>query len=475
MPSPADGRVPGSFRDPSGFLFRHQGRVYRHVGPRYAEDYALLMDSGLHAALVADGDLVDHEEVDDLIAPDASPPFRTLLPEQIDTLSWPYEWCFGQLGDAALLTLRVHRKALEHGMCLKDASAYNVQFRHGRPVLIDTLSFARWDTDAPWVAYQQFCKHFLAPLALMAKVDIRLAGLLRVHIDGIPLDLASRLLPWGTRLSPGLAAHLHLHARAQRTWGDAAGEGKPPPKPSFSHNAMIGLVGSLEKAVRGLRWEPSGTEWADYYARTSYDDEALQHKTDLVAALIDEVGPTSAWDLGANDGRFSRLAVERGASTVAWDLDPAAVERCWRGCREERIDLLPLVLDLTNPSPGLGWAHTERASLQDRGPVDLVMALALVHHLAIGNNVPLDRIAAWLVRLGGSLIVEFVPKSDPQVRRMLATREDVFPDYTWEGFEAAFSRHATIARREPVPGTERSLYLLRAGVPREVRDTSIGS
>jgi len=475
MPSPGEGRVPGSFRDPSGFLFRHRGRVYRHVAARYADDYTLLMESGLHAALVAAGDLVGHEEVADVAAPDAPPAFRTLLPEQIDMLSWPYEWCFGQLRDAALLTLRVHRRALEHGMALKDASAYNVQFRRGRPVLIDTLSFARWDPSEPWVAYQQFCKHFLAPLALMAKVDVRLAGLLRVHVDGIPLDLASALLPWGTRLSPRLATHLHLHARAQRTWGDAAGAGKTVPKPSFSRNAMIGLVGSLEKAVRGLRWEPAGTEWADYYARTSYDAEGLRQKAERVGAMIDEVDPESAWDLGANDGRFSRLAVERGARTVAWDLDPAAVERCWRACREEQIDLLPLVLDLTNPSPGLGWAHAERASLADRGPVDLVMALALVHHLAIGNNVPLDRIAAWLVRLGRALIVEFVPKSDPQVRRMLATREDVFPDYTPQRFEAAFSRHAALVRVEAVPGTERTLYLFRAGVPREERVTSTRS
>jgi ribosomal protein L11 methylase PrmA len=225
----------------------------------------------------------------------------------------------------------------------------------------------------------------------------------------------------------------------------------------------MGLIDSLEGAVRSLKWEPRGTEWADYYAETNYSDAATQRKIELVGQFLDELKPRTVWDLGANTGRYSRLASDRGASTVAFDVDPACVERLHREVVAKGVrDVLPLWLDLTNPSPGLGWDHDERASLVDRGPVDLSMALALVHHLAISANVPLGRIASFLRKLSPTLIIEFVPKGDSQVRRLLASRRDIFDDYTREGFEAAFRDFFTIERAEPIVETERILYLMRA-------------
>ncbi len=222
------------------------------------------------------------------------------------------------------------------------------------------------------------------------------------------------------------------------------------------------MLDSLGSTVKGLRWEPSGTEWADYYSETNYTDAALVEKERLVGAFLDRVAPRTAWDLGANTGRFSRLASARGAMTVAFDIDPGAVERSYReAARREESGLLPLVLDLTNPSPGLGWANRERITIRDRGPADVVLALALVHHLAIGNNVPLPWVAELLADLARSLIIEFVPKSDSQVSRLLVVREDIFPGYTREGFEAAFVAHFSTEAVEPIPGTERTLYLLR--------------
>lgn len=454
-----DGCLPSSFRDPSGFLFRHEGRLYRQVNAGYADHLRLLQESGLYAALTEKGLLIPHREADLALAP-APGAVAVLEPETVPFISYPYEWSFTQLKDAALATLRIQRLALKHGLSLKDASAYNIQFHQGRPVLIDTLSFEKYQEGAPWVAYRQFCQHFLAPLALMAYRDVRLAALLRTNIDGVPLDLASGLLPWRTRLVPGLLMHIHAHARSQKKHEGSRQAAARQTK--VSRNALGGILDSLRGSVRRLRWRPAGTEWGEYYSDTNYTDTALLQKRALVEGFLNRTASRQVWDVGANNGFFSRVASGKGILTVAADIDPAAVEKNWLDCRKGREPhLLPLVMDLTNPSPALGWAHAERDSFLQRGPADTVLALALIHHLAISNNVPLDRLAGFFARAGRWLIIEFVPKNDSQVQRLLATREDVFPDYHLEGFEAAFTGEFDIAGKEPIPGSERTLYLLK--------------
>lgn len=454
-----DGCLPSSFRDPSGFLFRHEGRLYRQVNAPYADHLRLLEESGLYGELTGKGLLVPHHRAALDLAPGPGA-VAVLEPEVVPFISYPYEWSFTQLKDAALATLRIQRLALKHGLSLKDASAYNIQFHQGRPVLIDTLSFEKYQEGTPWVAYRQFCQHFLAPLALMAYRDVRLAALLRTSIDGVPLDLASGLLPWRTRLVPGLLMHLHAHARSQKKHeGSRQAAAR---RTRVSRHALDGILDSLRGSVRRLRWRPAGTEWGEYYSDTNYTDTALLQKRALVEGFLDRTGSRLVWDVGANNGFFSRVASGKGILTVAADIDPAAVEKNWLDCRQGREPfLLPLVVDLTNPSPALGWAHAERDSFLERGPADTVLALALIHHLAISNNVPLDRLAGFFARAGRWLIIEFVPKNDSQVQRLLATREDVFPSYHLEGFEQAFAGEFAIEGKEPIPGSERTLYLLR--------------
>lgn len=456
-------RLDSSFRDPSGFMFRHEGILYRQVNHSCRAAYDRLMESGLYGALTKKGWIITHREVDEPVAePEAA--YRILQPEPLEFVSYPYEWSFGQLKDAALRTLDIQLLALDHDMILKDASAYNIQFHEGRPVLIDTLSFDPYREGSIWEGYRQFCEHFLAPLALMAKTDIRLNQLSRVHIDGIPLDLASKLLGRATRLSPGLLMHLHLHARAQSAYagsGDSGSSKTRAPRP-LSRRGLTGIVTSLRNLIRKLDWQPAGTEWADYYQATNYSDEAFQAKNRRIRHLLETIGPAQVWDLGANTGVFSRLASEMAIPTVAFDIDPAAVEINYRQAKAERqTRLLPLVMDLTNPSTGLGWAGRERDSLIQRGPADCALALALIHHLAISNNVPLDRIAAFFARLCRHLIIEFVPKSDSQVQRLLRSRRDIFPDYHEAGFEAAIEPYFTLQESGPVEGSARSLYWLK--------------
>src|SRR5439155_15603404 len=276
-------------------------------------------------------------------------------------VSYPYDWSFGQLKDASLATLQAQRVAVEHGMSMRDASAYNVQFREGRPVLIEALSFERRTEGAPWVAYAQFCRHFVAPLALMRYRDVRLSGLLRANTDGIPLDLAASALPVRARLRMGLLLHLFLHARTLRSRERTATGGSRRPRSRrarpISTNALRGVIQSLERTVRGLTWGPEKTVWSEYYGEGgSYTEAGLEHKRALVEEFIQAAAPATVWDLGANTGAFSRIAAAHAASTVSFEADPACVEVGYRELRSSGgRGLLPLVMDLLDPSPSIGW------------------------------------------------------------------------------------------------------------------------
>ena len=456
------GQLSASFRDPSGFLFSREGTLYRQVNRKYEQEYTRLMESGLYAKLVKAGLLIPHSEVDQPPAESDAEGrvYKIIQPERVPFISYPYEWSFSQLKDAALATLSIQRRALKLGMSLKDASAYNIQFVRGKATLIDTLSFEIYKEGQPWVAYRQFCQHFLAPLALMALRDVRLNQLLRVYIDGVPLDLAVGLLPFRTRLNSGLLMHLHMHAGAQKRYSGAEVKSRTG---TMSKQAMTGLIESLDSVIRKLSWNPGGTEWGNYYDITNYSDAAFEHKKQLVGEWSARLKPALVWDLGANNGVFSRLAGEAGAYVVSSDIDPAAVEQNYRQVKGEKTEnLLPLLLDLTNPSPAIGWANQERDAFYGRGPADMVLALALVHHLAISNNVPLPQLADFLAKWGKWLVIEFVPKSDSQVQKLLVSREDIFPTYTREGFESAFKQRFNIREAVNVRESERVLYLMES-------------
>jgi hypothetical protein len=458
----ADSTIAGSFRDPSGFLFRRDGVLYRQINCTYQEHYDRLMQSGLYTKLIEKGLLVPHVE-QSVSSPQPETCYKIIRPEPIPFISYPYEWSFSQLRDAALLTLQLHALALEHEMVLKDASAYNVQFHKGKPVFIDTLSFANYHEGAPWAAYRQFCQHFLAPLALMAKTDIRLQQMLRVYIDGLPLDLTSRLLPTKSKFQFGLLSHIHMHAKSEKHYADKTDTRARSAR--VSRLAMRGLQDNLKSIIEKLSWQPQGTEWADYYNDTNYSDKGQEQKKELVRSMLRVVAPKMVWDLGANTGVFSNVAADVADQVLSFDIDPAAVEKNYLICRRKKQErILPLLLDLTNPSAGIGWDLSERHSLIERGPADAILALALIHHLAIGNNVPLPRIAAFFQRLGASLIIEFVPKTDSQVSRLLVTREDIFVHYTQQDFEQAFQPFYVIEEKAAIADSQRTLYRMKRRV-----------
>jgi hypothetical protein len=452
---------PGSFKDPSGTVFWRANALYRQVNACYQEQYEMLMSCGLYDDLTKKKLLISHTEVDEKGIDGQA--YKVIEPELVPLISYPYEWCFGQFKDAALCTLQIHKKALEHGMILKDASAYNIQFMRGKAIHIDTLSFDFYKEGEPWVAYGQLCRHLLAPLFLMVYTDIRLSQLMRVYIDGIPLDLASKLLKGKGGFA--VKSHIHWHAKSVVKHGQTGQSTQDLTRArqmKINKFQMTAMIDSLIRIVGKFELCGVQTEWGDYYANTNYSDSAADSKKEIVVNYLSEISPVVTWDFGANDGTYSRLALSDSDKFVAaFDIDPIAVERNHTAVRRSGENMLPLLLDLTNPSPAIGFANHERGLLITRQKPDCILMLAVIHHLAISNNLPLGMIAQWLASLGENLIIEFVPKSDSQVKVLLATRDDIFTDYTEQGFEEAFGKWFDFVKKRQVSESERDVYLMK--------------
>ncbi|OGL53129.1 hypothetical protein A3K55_01220 [Candidatus Shapirobacteria bacterium RBG_13_44_7] len=442
----------GSYRDPDGFVFLRGGEVFRQVNMSYKDDYDWLMSSGLYSKLTKEEWLVAHKEVE---KGKGEGGYKIIKPEQIPFISYPYEWCFSQLKEAALLTLKIELICLEHGMSLKDASAYNIQFVGTKPILIDSLSFEKYKENQPWVAYRQFCQHFLAPLALMATKDIRLGELMKIYIDGLPLDLTERLLPVAAFLDLGILGHIKLNARAQGTQIK-----KPERELKLSKRSLLSLIRHLYSTVEKLRLKRVKTEWGNYYQETNYSKKAFGDKQRLVKKYLLKTRAKKVIDLGANSGVFSKIAADIGAETVSVDIDPLAVEKNYKNFRKGKDKILPLVVDLTNPSPALGWENLERKAFLDRAGVETVMALALIHHLVIGHNLSFEMIAKSLARMGKYLIVEFIPKEDSKVQILLQNREDIFDNYSEKFFEDIFKKFFKILDSQKIKDSKRIIYLM---------------
>ncbi len=454
-------RNPGSFRDSSGYVYEEDDYVYRTILPPYDKEWEYLKTCGLLDAAQKRG-LCGFEE----LPPDAWPAVLRgktaylLRSPRLPFISYPYEWCFSQLQAAALLTLDLQLLALEYECILKDASAYNIQFSQGKAVFIDLLSFERWQVGQPWLAYGQFCAHFLAPLALMRLRDVRCGLLLRQWLDGIPLDLASRLLPLRSLLSPGLAMHLHLHAAMRKRHGDSRRSAEKVRTMRMSIQQMRDVALSLRRAVSGLRPPARRTEWGDYYSDTNYTNTARCAKENAVRRIAASHPGRLALDLGANTGEFSRLLAPHFEHVLASDMDHTAVERHWRALPFPNVQ--PLLLDVSSPSPSTGWACEERFSFSRRCGADFVTALALCHHLRFTYNIPFGHMARWfaaLLREHGALLVEFIPQADSQVQRLLAGRDNPFQDYTESEFIQAF-REAGFSLEEniDIPDSSRRLF-----------------
>ena len=451
-------RIQASYRDPSGFVFKKDGIVYRQINKCYQQTYENFMSSGLYKILTDKKLLVSHQELGIHGSGDA---YKIISPQKIPFISYPYEWSFSQLKDAALITLEIQKEALKKGFTLKDATAYNVQFSGSKAIFIDSLSFEEYKEGTPWIAYRQFCEHFLMPLSLAYYSDLHILALQRSYINGIPLETGTALLPLRARANFGLLTHLFIHSKFQKKYADE--KVSEHSKTKISRFQQEALIDSLYSCVKKLTIPKKLTTWGDYYDGTNYTEAGMQWKKDCVESMIKNSKAETVLDLGANTGVFSELAAKHAEFVLSVDLDPLCVERNYIRLKKDNSEkILPLVIDLMNPSPSIGWDLEERPAFTERYKGDLSLALALIHHLAIGQNLPLDYVAKFMAKISPHLIIEFVPKEDSQVKRLLANREDIFPNYNKSGFEESFGAYFTILESKAVPESSRTMYLLRA-------------
>jgi hypothetical protein len=458
MTTPQIKSIESSFRDPASGVFLLDGVVHRHVRAAGVAHLDALHSSGLYDNLTAAGVLVPHEDVTASHAHMAAGG-RILKPAHVPFISYPFERTFSGLKACALNTLHIQAEAIKRGMTLKDASAYNMQFSNGRWLLIDTGSFETWQDGTPWVAYGQFCRHFLAPLLLMACGDLRLLSLLRQFTDGVPLDMAAKMLPLRTRLKPGAFMHVTLHGRYTAQGGTGKAQNVQVGK-----NALLGLVDSLKALIESLNVAKHKTAWTDYETEHTYDSAEYAAKEKWISAAVQDMQPKSIWDFGANTGHFSRLAAAAApcAAVTAFEYDAMTAEAGAHASTVAGGNMpLHLWMDLLNPTPGGGWAGCEWPGIVERGPADLVLALALLHHLCLAGNITLPMAASFMARTARHLVVEFVPKADPQAQRLLASKPDIYLGYTQENFEQAFAVHFDTLRSDMVSKTGRMLYLMR--------------
>lgn len=450
-------RVPSdnSFRDPHGNVFVKNGCIFRSIESSYFQHYQTLMDSGLYKVLTEREILVEHKEV----SRNRNKPYWIIKPHQIPFISYPYEWCFSQLKSAAMTMLTIEKFALAHNMTLKDASAYNIQFVGLKPLLIDTLSFIPYKNNSPWVGYRQFCMQFLAPLLLMSTVDHSLHSVLLAYPDGVPLHLASRLLPRRSYGSVLAFTHIHLQGwlatnqlyrkRAKQEW-------------DMPKRNLLALIENLLSSIERIKPPYGRGHWKQYYDTLSYSPSAFEAKQRIVTQMLRRIPGKTALDIGANTGIFSTLCISQGFYTIAIDNDPYCIEALHSSVPTANSStLLPLCVDVAHPSPSLGWANKERNSFIARGPFDVLLGLAVIHHLRITNGIPFSKQAETFSTLCKYCIIEYIPKDDVRVQEMLLNRDDVYTDYSENAFISVFKKFFTIQQRVPIPASQRVLYIMK--------------
>jgi hypothetical protein len=465
MKMPEQVQHPSSFRDPSGFVFREDDLYYRQVNLLYSKNYELLMQSGLYRDLIGKKLLIPHTEIDENRA--QSPVwYKTLLPRQIPVISYPAEWCPAQLRDAALLTLDILENSLDRGMILKDANPRNVQFQDGEPVFIDTLSFEKYDPSIPWVAYRQFCESFLFPLYLHRYLGTGVHKILGGYPEGIPAAVTAGLLSWKSRFSAGAWMHVFLQSRIRRDGAAGLRDGAAGRRISFSKDKLLHLIRHLRHIIRNLGLDGRAvSEWSNYYKETILSGAYLEEKEKLFRQYIAGIDFGSALDLGANDGHFSRLLTNRetGTTIIAVDLDWACIQRLYGEVKTNKpTNILPLCVDISDPTPASGFRNQERSSFSERARCQMVVALALVHHLVLGKNIPLSGVARYFAELTTEwLIVEFVPLSDEKAQQLIRNRCVWHEPYDAAAFESGFGEYFHIQQRNVIPGTDRILYRMK--------------
>ena len=463
----------GSYRDRAGrVLAGPRGEIYRGLSAAALEQWRMVAKAPFAQRAMSAGKLVETRELAPHEAEQAGLDSQTAFGgmswagyvqhERIPFVSYPYEWTWGMLRDAACAQLELLQQAFAEEFTLKDGTLYNIQWRGTEPVFIDTVSLERWAPGLPWMGYRQFCQTGLFPLWLQSFWQVPFHPWLRGRLDGITPGEFNALCGWRDLFRRGVLVHgwLQAHLQQSRPVTDQDVRGSLE-KQGLPAAAVRKSLNSYHQLVSRLTWSPPRSTWSDY--TPAYSSTDWQAKQQFVRQAVQAQQPQLVWDLGCNTGEFSRIAAETAPVVVALDGDHAAVEQLYRALRSESGSsaarrILPLVGNVCDPSPNQGWLGAERRSWANRGRPDLVLALALVHHLVLGAGIPLEEFLDWLHSLGGAVVLEFVDKSDPQARRVLHNRRDDDPGYSLEACEAGLRQRFARCERLTLPDGKRTLF-----------------
>lgn len=452
----------GSFRDRDGRVYHHQGRVLRGLSATALENYRQLQEKSFYQKLVKSGKVIATREL-----PVEENPLPASVREQwsgflehepVPVISYAYEWTFSMFKAAASLQLHLVERAISNGFTVKDATPYNVQFVDRKPVFIDIPSFEPLKEGEPWSGYRQFCEMFLFPLLLQSYKNCDFQPFMRASIDGVSVQKAAALFGFRDRFRKGVMSHVWLQAKLDRRYGGSSENIRSSLKSAgFNRELILVNVRKMQKLIKKLEWQATGSEWGDYSEFHNYSDADHVRKEDFIREAVTLAKPSTVWDIGCNTGQFSRIAASLCEQVVATDIDHVAVERLYLN-KDTPANILPLVQNVADPSPNWGWRNTERGDLQSRSKPDLVLCLALIHHVVITANIPLAEFVDWLAGLADKLVIEYVSRRDDKVKTLLRNKEDKYRDYSCENLQANLKRYFVIRQQIELNNGDRTLF-----------------
>ena len=453
----------GSFRDRDGRVYQYQGRIFRGLSEAALQCFRQLQEKPFYTKLLESGKVVGSRELaaqENPLPDDLRQQWAGFLEhDPVTVISYPYEWTFSMLKAAASLQLHLVERAVSNGFTLKDATPYNIQFVDRKPVFIDIPSFEPLDEGEPWSGYRQFCEMFLFPLMLQAYKGCNFQPFMRSAIGGVDVQIAAALFGFRDRFRKGVLSHVWLQSKLDRRFGGSSENVRSNLKSAgFNRELILVNVRKLQKLVKGLEWKAKGSEWGDYTEFHNYSDQDHQLKEDFISDAVQSESPETVWDIGCNTGQFSRIAARHCQQVVSMDIDHVAVERMVRN-PDTPDNMLPLLQNVADPSPNWGWRNQERTHLRSRSEPDLVLCLALIHHVVITAHIPLAEFIDWLAAITDKLVIEYVSRSDDKVETLLRNKEDKYHDYSSESLENSLNQHFEIKQRLDLNQGNRTLYL----------------
>ena len=461
-------REAGSFRDRANQVYYVDGRVLRGLSETALAHWHALVGQKFFQKMLKKGRVIGTELLagdDGLGATIAKDGWSGVLEHRtLPMVTYPYEWTFGMLKDAALLHLDLLEELIENDWILKDATAYNVQWIGPKPTFIDVVSFEPLQKNAPWIGYRQFCMMFLIPLLLKAHRDIDYIPFLRSDLEGISPAEAVKFFSFPGLFKKGVFMHVYLHSKLQVAYSDDQPKKRDVSNKKVKHTKamVLGTIQGLRRLVKRLKLKNQPTTWGDYDQKHSYSDESFEQKQAFVQRHVEKKHWGMIWDIGCNTGTFSKLCSPFADSVLSIDGDAMAIEKLYQQQkREEKSNILPLIMNLGNLSPNQGWRGQERKALEERGTPDFLLCLALIHHMVISANIPMRDFLAWIRSLDSDVILEFVGPEDEMTQHLLKNRVNQYTDYTEENFDSIASEMFTIVEKMPLKSGRRQIYYLQ--------------